>query len=193
MSVSNKTKSALFYVVILLMSCAIVLAFVFPSPLVAVLPVAPALMLMPMLRQKHIRQIKWSNDYNLGIDYIDEDHKKLVHLLNQFSIAYDYAQCEEFERDALHELVRYTKYHFRREEALMEEYGYPNLEAHKEEHKAMIDAVDGYVKIYQEQGHESLKQVTNLLEFWLINHIKEADKEYSNYLERLGADVFDID
>lgn len=167
-----------------------ILAFTVASPYAIILPIVPALFLMPFLRQKHIKQIKWSKAYELGIDYIDDDHKKLMHLLNQFSIAYDYAQCEEFERDALTELVRYTKYHFRREEALMQEYGYPNLAAHKEEHKAMIDAVDGYVKIYHEQGHDSLKKVTNLLEFWLVNHIQEADKEYSDYLAQQGADVF---
>jgi len=152
----------------------------------------PALLMMPFLRQKHIKQIKWSEEYNIGIDYIDEDHKKLLHLLNQFSIAYDYAQCEEFEREALTELVSYTKYHFKREEKLMEDYNYPKLAAHKEEHQAMIDIVEDYVQIYNKEGHDSLKQVTNLLEFWLINHIKESDKEYRNYLEELGADELDV-
>jgi hemerythrin len=153
---------------------------------------ASALLMMPFLRQKHIKQIKWSEEYSIGIDYIDNDHKKLLHLLNQFSIAFDYAQCEEFERDALTELVSYTRYHFRREEKLMEDYNYPQLAEHKEEHQAMIDTVEGYVKIYNKEGHNSLKQVTNLLEFWLINHIKESDKQYRDYLQTLGADELDV-
>ena len=74
---------------------------------------------------------------------------------------------------------------------LMEDYGYPGLAEHREEHQAMIDTVEDYVKIYNEQGHDSLKQVTNLLTFWLINHIKESDKQYRDYLQELGADEFD--
>ena len=61
-----------------------------PAPWVLVI----ALCLMPLIRQKHIKQIKWRDDYSIGIEYIDQDHKKLLHLLNQFSIAFDYAQCE---------------------------------------------------------------------------------------------------
>ncbi|PKH86161.1 hemerythrin [Colwellia sp. Bg11-28] len=148
--------------------------------------------MMPLIKQKHIKQIKWSKEYSIGIEYIDQDHKKLLHLLNQFSIAFDYAQCEEFEREALEELVSYTKYHFKREEKLMEDYGYPGLAEHQEEHQAMIDKVEEYVAIYNIEGHDSLKQVTNLLTYWLINHIQESDTQYRDYLVELGADEFDV-
>ena len=147
--------------------------------------------MMPIIRQKHIKQIKWSDEYNIGIEYIDQDHKKLVHLLNQFSIAYDYAQCEDFEREALEDLVSYTKYHFKREEKLMADYNYPGLIEHQKEHQAMIDTVDDYVKIYKKEGHDSLKQVTNLLTYWLFNHIQESDKQYRDYLEEQGAEELD--
>lgn len=191
MSVNNQTKSFLFTAVITLMLMTMALAFFTPYSTLAPLLLVPALAFMPLLRQKHIKQIKWTDEYSIGIEYIDQDHKKLLHLLNQFSIAYDYAQCEEFEREALEDLVSYTKYHFKREEKLMADYNYPGLIEHKEEHQAMIDTVEDYVKIYNKQGHDSLKQVTNLLEFWLINHIKESDKQYRDYLQALGADEFD--
>ncbi len=191
MSINNRNKSLCFTVIVSLLISAIILALwtdlTSPVPWILLITLA----LMPLIRQKHIKQIKWSEEYSIGIEYIDQDHKKLLHLLNQFSIAYDYAQCEEFEREALTELVSYTKYHFKREEKLMEDYGYPGLAEHREEHQAMIDTVEDYVKIYNEQGHDSLKQVTNLLTFWLINHIKESDKQYRDYLQELGADEFD--
>lgn len=188
MIVTNRTKTVSFIVISSLILLSVILSFltnpVSPTPWVLVF----ALCMMPLIKQNHIKQIKWSEDYSIGIDYIDQDHKKLVHLLNQFSIAYDYAQCEEFEREALEDLVNYTKYHFKREEKLMADYGYPGLKEHQEEHQAMIDTVDDYVKIYNKEGHSSLKQVTNLLTFWLINHIQESDKQYRDYLEEQGAE-----
>ncbi|GAA0810571.1 hypothetical protein GCM10009111_01720 [Colwellia asteriadis] len=191
MSINSRNKSLSFIIIVSLLVSAIILglwsSLTNPVPWILIV----ALALMPLLRQKHIEQIKWSDDYSIGIEYIDQDHKKLLHLLNQFSIAYDYAQCEEFEREALEELVSYTKYHFKREEKLMADYDYPGLAEHQEEHQAMIDKVEEYAHIYNEQGHDSLKQVTNLITFWLINHINESDKEYSRYLQQLGADEFD--
>lgn len=188
MIIKNRTKSVSFYIITCLIISAITLGLLsdLTSPAPWVLLVA--LLMMPLIRQKHIKQIQWSEEYTIGIDYIDQDHKKLVHLLNQFSIAYDYAQCEDFEREALEDLVSYTRYHFKREEKLMADYNYPGLVEHQKEHQAMIDTVNDYVKIYNKEGHDSLKQVTNLLTFWLINHIQESDKQYRDYLAEQDAD-----
>jgi len=190
--INNRAKSASFIIISILILLSVILSFltnpVSPTPWVLII----ALCMMPLIKQKHIKQIKWSKEYSIGIEYIDQDHKKLLHLLNQFSIAYDYAQCEEFEREALEELVSYTKYHFKREEKLMEDYGYPGFPEHQEEHQAMIDKVEEYVAIYNIEGHDSLKQVTNLLTYWLINHIQESDTKYRDYLVELGADEFDV-
>ncbi|OUR80894.1 hemerythrin [Colwellia psychrerythraea] len=192
MIINNRAKSASFIIISILILLSVILSFltnpVSPTPWVLII----ALCMMPLIKQKHIKQIKWSKEYSIGIEYIDQDHKKLLHLLNQFSIAYDYAQCEEFEREALEELVSYTKYHFKREEKLMEDYGYPGFPEHQEEHQAMIDKVEEYVAIYNIEGHDSLKQVTNLLTYWLINHIQESDTKYRDYLVELGADEFDV-
>jgi len=189
--IKNRTKSISYAVITSLMMLAVVLGLWsdLSNPPTWILVVA--LLMMPVIRQKHIKQIKWCDEYNIGIEYIDQDHKKLVHLLNQFSIAYDYAQCEDFEREALEDLVSYTKYHFKREEKLMADYNYPGLIEHQKEHQAMIDTVDDYVRIYEKQGHDSLKQVTNLLTFWLFNHIQESDKQYRDYLEQQGAAELD--
>jgi hemerythrin len=190
--INNRVKSVSFIIISILILLAVMLSFltnpISPTPWILI----AALCMMPLIKQRHIKQIKWSKGYSIGIEYIDQDHKKLLHLLNQFSIAFDYAQCEEFEREALEELVSYTKYHFKREEKLMEDYGYPELPEHQEEHQAMIDKVEEYVDIYNVEGHNSLKQVTNLLTYWLINHIQESDTKYRDYLVELGADEFDI-
>ncbi len=191
MIVNNRTKTISFLTISSLIFLSIIISAlanpISPTPWILVL----VLCMMPLIRQKHIKQIKWSDEYSIGIDYIDQDHKKLVNLLNQFSIAYDYAQCEDFEREALDDLVNYTMYHFKREEKLMADYGYPGLVEHQEEHHAMIDTINDYVKIYNKEGHDSLKQVTNLLTYWLINHIQESDKQYRDYLEEQGAEVFE--
>ena len=147
------------------------------------------LVLIPFLyKEKASRQlIVWQDEYSVGIEHIDQDHKKLINLLNQFSTAYDHAMSEEYERAALKELVDYTKYHFQREEKLMAEYGYPDFEAHKAQHKNMITKVESFVKLYEEKGHESLDEVSAFLIDWLLNHINGSDKAYGPYLNEQGV------
>lgn len=132
-------------------------------------------------------KIVWKDDYSVGIDSLDQDHKKLIALLNQFITAYDYAMSESYEREALDDLIAYTKYHFEREEKLMEENEYPDIVAHKAQHKKMFAQVETFVELYNEKGHDALDEISDFLSNWLINHINGTDKEYSQHLTKCGV------
>jgi hemerythrin len=105
---------------------------------------------------------------------------------NQFISAYDYAMSESYEKDALNNLIDYTKYHFSREEQLMKENEFPGFEAHKALHIAMFSKVEYFVELYEKQGHNALQEISDFLSKWLINHINGTDKEYSQYLNDRG-------
>lgn len=102
-------------------------------------------------------------------------------------MAYDYAMSETFEKEALEELVSYTKYHFEREEKLMSENDYPDFEAHKAQHEQMIAQVEEFVQLYNEKGHDALNEIVEFLTGWLINHINGTDKQYSEHLHERGV------
>jgi len=129
-------------------------------------------------------RVEWKDFYSVGVDVLDDDHKRLIELINRFQVAYKYHTGEEFERQAFEELVDYTKYHFEREEKMMEEAGYPDLEAHKELHRAMISKVDDFQEKYRQTGHEALEGVAALLCGWLIDHINGVDKKYGPYINQ---------
>ena len=129
----------------------------------------------------------WQDAYSVGVATLDDDHKKLIDLLNQFQTAYDYHTGEAFEQEALNELVAYTRYHFEREEKLMADIGYPDLDAHKEQHRVMIAEVERFVADYQARGHEALEGVASYLTDWLINHINGTDKQYGPFFNEKGV------
>jgi hemerythrin-like metal-binding protein len=132
-------------------------------------------------------QVVWKESYSVGVSQLDDDHKRLIDLLNRFQVAYRYHTGEEFERKSLEELVEYTKYHFEREEQMMEEAGYPDLAAHKEIHRSMIDKVERFQEEYKKLGHEALDGVATFLSDWLIEHINGTDKQYGPYINRHKA------
>ena len=129
-------------------------------------------------------RVEWKEAYSVGVDELDDDHKRLIELLNRFQTAYKYHTGEEFERQALNELVDYTKYHFEREEKMMEAADYPDLQAHKEAHRSMIAKVDEFQQEYQQHGHEALEGVARFLSDWLIEHINGTHKKYGPYISR---------
>ncbi|MCB1830674.1 MAG: bacteriohemerythrin [Chromatiaceae bacterium] len=129
-------------------------------------------------------RVEWKESYTVGVDELDDDHKRLIELLNRFQTAYKYHTGEEFERQALNELVDYTKYHFEREEKMMEEAGYPDLEEHKNIHQMMIAKVRVFQEQYRQKGHEALDGVANFLSDWLLDHINGTDKKYGPYLSK---------
>jgi len=131
-------------------------------------------------------RVKWKDSYSVGVKVLDDDHKQLIRLLNGFHTAYQYHTGEEHEREALMALVDYTKYHFEREEKLMEENGYPDLEAHKAQHRSMIAEVERFIDDYKVRGHEALDGVANYLNGWLINHINGTDKQYAPFFQNKG-------
>ena len=128
-------------------------------------------------------RVEWKESYTVGVDVLDDDHKRLIELINRFQTAYKYHTGEEFERQALNELVDYTRYHFEREEKMMEAAGYPDLEVHKTVHRAMIFKVAQFQEEYQQRGHEALDGVASFLGEWLIDHINGTDKKYGPYIK----------
>mgnify|MGYP001590081866 CR=1 FL=1 len=181
---NSRCKSFIYAAIIALAIVVIFLGFLssFSNPISWLL--IAALLLTPVFYKKTepSNTIKWKEEYSVGITHIDQDHKKLINLLNQFTVAYDHAMSEKFEKEALDELVNYTIYHFNREERMMQENDFPDLVAHQAKHKEMIEQVKKFVDLYEEKGHEALKEISEFLTVWLINHINGTDKEYSQYL-----------
>ena len=131
--------------------------------------------------------IEWKDEYSVGLDSIDQQHKKLVNLINQLTTAVDYSTGEEFEREALAELVDYTKTHFTYEEGLMEDNGYPDFEAHRAQHREMIAEVEAVLAEYEEDHDAAMRHACGYLKDWLINHINGTDKQYSSFLIGKGV------
>lgn len=169
---------------------AIIIAFVSlgpsnPAPWILVALVLAFPLIANRMEARHF--VTWKNEYSVGIESIDNDHKKLLSLINNLQTAAHYQTGETFEKQALDDLVDYTKYHFSREEQLMRENDYPDYDLHKAEHIRMIEKVSNYLSLYNEKGHEALAEIADYLSDWLIHHINGTDQRYSSHLRARGV------
>lgn len=114
----------------------------------------------------------WMNDWNTGIDVIDEQHKRIVDYIN----ALENANMQTTGR-VIQELVDYTESHFAFEESLQVEAGYQFSTPHKATHVAFIKRLNTYQEDYR-KGEDVAAKLYAMLATWLIHHIKRDDMAY---------------
>ena len=128
--------------------------------------------------------IVWEDSWNVGITEIDDDHKKLVSLLQKLFGALIAAQGAEYVKTIFFELIDYTRYHFEREEEIYKEYNYDELEHHKQLHQDLIQQVLDISKELLSEG-ETEKVSDDFFEFlkhWLVDHILNEDLKFKDFL-----------
>ncbi len=128
--------------------------------------------------------IEWSPSYMLGIHVIDEQHKRLVELINKLYKARQRGDDLKTLGSIFDELVEYTATHFKDEEALQAKGGYPDIANHKDVHKKLV----AKVLDYGEQLKTGKLQASDLMRFlsdWLISHIQGTDSKYVPYVKKI--------
>lgn len=131
--------------------------------------------------------ITWDEHYSVKIEEIDNHHRRLFQILNDFYQGLRANQVKESILKLINELYDYTNYHFQAEEKLMEQYGYPKLAEHRKIHQDFINRVQDYRDRFASGRLLISIEVTNFIRDWLVNHILKTDMEYSEYLTSRGA------
>jgi len=129
---------------------------------------------------------QWGEKFFLKISSIDEQHKKLVELINQLHDAMSSGSAKDVMGKIIDELSSYTKTHFTYEEKLLTQTGYPALAKQKQEHEEFVKKVQGYQADHK-AGKLSISLNTMMfLKEWLSNHILVLDKAYVAHLQSKG-------
>jgi hemerythrin-like metal-binding protein len=131
--------------------------------------------------------LTWKDSYSVGVQALDDDHKRLLHLINNLYTAANYRTDMAFERQALNEVIDYTKTHFAREEELMRANEYPDFEPHKRQHEAMIAKVNELMARYEQDRDGTVEELLKYLREWLIQHILGTDQGYRGHLTSRGV------
>ena len=129
-----------------------------------------------------MKDLVWDSLLSVGIDEIDEDHRRLVDLFNILYHSVMEGDDPDYLKAVLEELINCTVWHFSHEERLMLKYGYEGLAEHKEEHRDLIKSV----RELQQKIFEGNKLVADaeleFLERWLTGHILDTDMKLGSYL-----------
>jgi hemerythrin-like metal-binding protein len=127
--------------------------------------------------------ILWNELYNIGIQIIDVQHKKLVDILNELYESFVDQTSGQKLNKILDELKDYTVYHFGVEEDLFIKFGYPHSESHLEEHQGFVKRIEEFNLELKEGKTKLTFQLMNFLKNWLLTHICGSDQAYVSFLK----------
>jgi hemerythrin-like metal-binding protein len=119
----------------------------------------------------------WSNDLAVGNTFIDNDHQKLIDMVNRLHALMQEGKGKEVLDKVLGNLITYTREHFRREEDLMRKMQFHGFSAHQQEHEKLLQQVMELQRKFESGAATLSLQVLHFLRDWLINHIGKSDRE----------------
>lgn len=127
--------------------------------------------------------IIWNDEFSVGLEEIDEQHKSMLSIINRLYTAI----MENAPKDTINALIQETRqygnYHFRTEEAMLKEAGYQGLKEQRKAHKHYITELNYILDQYGITGYSKAQDMLIFLKEWWLTHILKLDKAYSNHLQ----------
>ena len=126
---------------------------------------------------------EWNSRLETGIAIIDEQHRKLIDLVNDLHEAMRNRKAKDVIAHILQELGDYTHYHFSVEEKAFAQREYPNREEHERLHADLIAQLKALMEKYARGELAISIDVLDFLTQWVTNHIMKEDMKYVPYLK----------
>jgi hemerythrin-like metal-binding protein len=130
-----------------------------------------------------LRFVNWDDSALVGVGEIDEQHQRLVELINALGEDLKSIQPRERVQATLEELVRFTREHFEAEERLLEAYAPDQLERHRRSHRRLLEDLESLASGVDGQ---SMALTMRYLQDWLFAHIDAADRPLAQALNAHG-------
>ena len=124
--------------------------------------------------------MKWDEKYAIGIDKIDEQHKRLFAIAQETEDLLDLPSRVDKYDDILKlidELKDYVNFHFSEEEKVMKEIEYKKYFTHCiHHHDFVIKIRKTNLKEIDEHQEEQIRKLLDLVNNWLVAHVMHEDR-----------------
>lgn len=128
--------------------------------------------------------VYWDPGVNIGVEEIDLEHRTFVALINRLeSVKTDCALAPR----VLQELIKYIAFHFQSEENIFFESGYPELEAHRLLHLALLEKLN-VALMELRSGQIDYDELLAFFRSWYLHHTVKEDRRFAGFLAHAADD-----
>lgn len=134
---------------------------------------------------------RWNANFDTGLSIIDEQHKRIIDLLNKLARTLIKGNDIEFT-DVFEQLTAYASLHFETEEAIWTTcFGNDEwLLSHQSSHASFLPAIVELKESHADKPlKEGLRQILKFLIRWLVYHIIDSDKRMAIVVDNMGTGV----
>lgn len=132
---------------------------------------------------RHLVKLTWHSAYACGHTLIDNQHRALFQHVNDF-LAAILAGCRADQLAALIEtIIQDTLQHFKSEEAIFAETGFPDAKAHAALHQHLIDKAIGLADRFSSDNLAIGELFQFLARDLIANHMLKEDRKFFPYLQ----------
>lgn len=134
-----------------------------------------------------MQSIDWNPSFSVGVKLLDEQHERIVHMINLLISDPGATVRSETISELLDGLTQYASDHFRAEEQLLDKYGYPDLARQKEDHEAYSIKIVALCKATMSHEDSVPAELLRFMRDWWVHHILETDMKYRPFLMERGV------
>lgn len=119
--------------------------------------------------------IEWNDEFNLGIEEIDSEHRALVALINALHEAMSGGAGRSDVVEGISQIHTLVAAHFAREEAFMRDTRYMAYAEHKEDHEVLLDDLEEILGEVGSDGKYEEARLSDDLQYWFSEHFRTHD------------------
>ena len=127
--------------------------------------------------------LQWSQDLELGLDYMDDTHREFVDLLAQAAQAPDEQLLQAWQ-----DVIAHTEDHFGREDKWMQDAAFPPGGCHTTEHDSILAVMREGAKRGAAGNLGLVRQLAGELGVWFAGHAQSMDTALALFLKDVGYD-----
>ncbi|MDX8127542.1 hypothetical protein U737_09500 [Methylomonas sp. LW13] len=124
-----------------------------------------------------MNEFVWENQYLLGNEAVDQQHREIFDLANQLVSSKDTQALAE----NIMLLYQHVREHFQAEEAFMKQHDYPEYQHHVQTHNVMLEKLIAFSAGIHQQKRQEI-DVSGFMRDW-ITHMAEEDAAINTYLK----------
>jgi hemerythrin-like metal-binding protein len=126
------------------------------------------------------------NELSLGMSEVDVEHQLQVQLVESVRTAVATGRERGAVSTLLAQLRDASDVHFGSEEVMMRFHSWEGYQAHVEEHRLLLEALEGLQRRFEQDAGKDLMVAFDQLQAWLVRHIRGADRAFTEYVARGG-------
>jgi hemerythrin-like metal-binding protein len=134
--------------------------------------------------------LEWKEQYSLGNEALDHEHKELIRLINAVHDEIEKAGSTEDQArvvEGMEEILSAVSAHFALEEKEMQSSHYEEFTNHKADHEKLLDELYDLVEVVETTGIRDIREgISAILGAWFSVHFQTFDRDY--HLASKGSD-----